>query len=392
MRLEGKIYLRAGSGGLVEMTEARYDAEEELQRLLAEYPDLLAGDQMDPAAPRRWLLIEREAPIEDTAGGMPRWSLDHLFLDQEARPTLIEVKRSSDTRLRREVVGQMLDYAANVVAHWPAGELRRRYEARLRASGVEDRLPTLLGGPPDPEAIDTFWASADANLAARRLRLVFVADVIPQELLRIIEFLNETMAEIDVLGVEVRQFVGEGHVSLVPRVVGRTATAAKRKEATSSRTIRRWTLEEFRAEADSVGGPGARRVIDPLVRWADGSGVEVQLGQGKYGPLYPAVALPAGGTARIVNVNTAGLIMVSFDVLAKHPPFDDVDARLEACRRLNDVPGISIDERYARTASWPAIRPEALAVDGAVEGLVGVLEWIRERLQGAQPRTVPPGS
>ena len=28
-------------------------------------------------------------------------------------PTLVEVKRSSDTRIRREVVGQMLDYAAN---------------------------------------------------------------------------------------------------------------------------------------------------------------------------------------------------------------------------------------------------------------------------------------
>jgi hypothetical protein len=30
-------------------------------------------------------------------------------------PTLLEVKRSSDTRIRREVVGQMLDYAANGV-------------------------------------------------------------------------------------------------------------------------------------------------------------------------------------------------------------------------------------------------------------------------------------
>ena len=114
----GKIYLRE-KGGLVPMTEARYDAEDILQRLLAEYPDLLAGDQMRPSEPRRWLLITREAGIPDADGGQPRWSLDHLFIDQDAVPTLVEVKRSSDTRLRREVVGQMLDYAANVVAYWP---------------------------------------------------------------------------------------------------------------------------------------------------------------------------------------------------------------------------------------------------------------------------------
>jgi hypothetical protein len=31
-------------------------------------------------------------------------------LDQDAVPTLVEVKRSSDTRIRREVMGQMSDY------------------------------------------------------------------------------------------------------------------------------------------------------------------------------------------------------------------------------------------------------------------------------------------
>ena len=56
----GKIYLRE-KDGLVPMTEARYDAEDVLQKLLADYPDLLAGDQMRPNEPRRWLLITRSA-------------------------------------------------------------------------------------------------------------------------------------------------------------------------------------------------------------------------------------------------------------------------------------------------------------------------------------------
>src|SRR5207248_11699537 len=105
-------------GDVVEMTEQPYDTEAVLQELLASYPNLLAGDQMDEAAPRRWLLVSREMGVPAKEEGGDRWSLDHLFLDQDAIPTLIEVKRSSDTRIRREVVGQMLEYAANAVVYW----------------------------------------------------------------------------------------------------------------------------------------------------------------------------------------------------------------------------------------------------------------------------------
>jgi hypothetical protein len=62
-------------------------------------------------------------------------SVDHLFVDQDAVPTLVEVKRSSDTRIRREVVGQMLDYAANAVVYWPLERLRATFEA---SEGAED--------------------------------------------------------------------------------------------------------------------------------------------------------------------------------------------------------------------------------------------------------------
>jgi hypothetical protein len=54
-----------------------------LQRLLADYPQLLAGYQMSRTDPRRFILVSREAPVsagEDAAG---RWSLDHLFVDQD---------------------------------------------------------------------------------------------------------------------------------------------------------------------------------------------------------------------------------------------------------------------------------------------------------------------
>ena len=110
--MSGGIFLVQGDR-LVEMTEQGYASEDLLQALIARFPSILAGDP--GGTPRRWLLIKREMDLEseDDAGG--RWSVDHVFVDQDAVPTLVEVKRSSDTRIRREVVGQMLDYAANAV-------------------------------------------------------------------------------------------------------------------------------------------------------------------------------------------------------------------------------------------------------------------------------------
>jgi len=222
------IFLIHNNERLVAMKEEPYASEDLLQRLLVDYPDLLAGDQMNAAEPRRWLLIKREAGVPGEAGGTDRWSIDHLFLDQDGIPTLIEVKRSSDTRIRREVVGQILDYAANAVMYWPVDHLRSHFErsCEVRGTDAESELAHFLGEAPD---IEGFWVRAKTNLQAGRIRLVFVADIIAPELRRIVEFLNEQMDPAEVLAVEIRQYAAEGFQTLVPSVIGQTAEAQARK-------------------------------------------------------------------------------------------------------------------------------------------------------------------
>lgn len=231
--VSGGIYLIGDDDQLVEMLERPYDSEAVLQQLLAKHPSLLAGDQLGHASPRRWLLIAREASLPSEVDGGGRWSVDHLFFDQDAIPTLVEVKRSTDTRIRREVVGQMLDYAANAVVYWPIERLRAVFEARCAVEGhdPDDVVLELLGGEGTPES---FWEDAQTNLGAGKVRLVFVADVIPVELRRVIEFLNVQMSPADVMGIEIRQYVGEGLRTLVPAVVGQTAEAQQRKAVGAS--------------------------------------------------------------------------------------------------------------------------------------------------------------
>jgi hypothetical protein len=232
------IFLVSDSGQLQRVEHQLYSSEDVLQELVAKYPQVLAGDQIDPNLPPRWLLIRREATIPDSAGGQDRWWLDHLLLDQFGIPTLVEVKRSNDTRIRREVVGQMLDYVANAQAYWAAGRMRQMLADEIGSAEAADaRLAEHLAINDQSEAmakaIEDFWYKVEANMRDGNVRLLFVADDLPRELRRLIEFLNEQFTKIEVLGVELRQYVGKGIKALVPRVVGQTEAAREQKERSS---------------------------------------------------------------------------------------------------------------------------------------------------------------
>ncbi|NLE19165.1 MAG: hypothetical protein GX632_11625 [Propioniciclava sp.] len=239
-------------GKLAALTVTPYAAEEALQQLVETHPDLLAGGQMTPDAPRRWALVRREhgVPDHDEANGS-RWSVDHLFVDQDAVPTLVEVKRSTDTRIRREVVGQMLDYAANGVRYWPVDQLRSAFDATQNDAGraPEEEIAALTLNP--DLTLDEFFVSVADNLRAGRIRMVFVADRVPDELRRITEFLNEQMNPAEVYAVEVKTYRadGQGDMVIVPTVYGRTATASIKTAARHS--VDRATLME-RSKSSTV--------------------------------------------------------------------------------------------------------------------------------------------
>ena len=226
-----RIYTRDQQGQLAPFEEERFAKEEELQALIAEHPEVLDGEQMRPGAPLRWILIAREQGIAESSDAAARWAVDHLLVDQDAVPTLVEVKRGSNPEIRRTIVGQMLEYAAHAARTWTADTLRHAFEESVDARGLDpsEELGKLLApnGEGEPDA-DGFWERVATNLAAARLRLLFVADDIPDPLERVVEFLNAQMARIEVLAVEIKQFKGDSRQTLVPRVIGRTAASPAR--------------------------------------------------------------------------------------------------------------------------------------------------------------------
>ncbi len=268
-----QIYHLDNHGQLDPMAEEPFALEDDLQVLIASYPKLLSGEQINPNDPRRWLLIQREQGIADTEDGNYRWALDHLLIDQDAMPTLVETKRSNNTEIRRSIVGQMLDYAAFARRTWKVDDIRRAFEEAENDSGrnPNDSLFEILQSENEPD-VDDFWQRVETNLRAARMRLLFVADDIPDELAHVVEFLNEQMPGVEVLAVEIKQFLGETGKTLVPRVIGRTA-AIPDKASTGSR--KKMNRDEFFAQMPS---PQVRQAAKRLMDVAEISGGIISFG------------------------------------------------------------------------------------------------------------------
>lgn len=158
------------------MEEKEYVSEDILQDLIAKYPNLLAGDEMDVDVPRKWLLVQKEQVLPYDKTGLKLFYLDHLFLDQDGIPTIVKTKRSSDSRLRREVVAQMLDYTSNALIYLPVEEIISNLINNYPDREQEELLKTELGLEITP---DEFWEQVKTNLQAGKIRMVFVADYIP---------------------------------------------------------------------------------------------------------------------------------------------------------------------------------------------------------------------
>lgn len=251
-----RIYVERGDD-LDAYEDTLFESEDKLQELLARHVQLVSGDEEG----RHWLLVTREAGVPDAGGAGDRWALDHLFVDQAAVPALVEVKRASDTRIRREVVGQLLDYAANGAKHWTADKLQQFAKDEL-GDQYEAKILRHLGGTdnePADNRIESFWSAVEDNLRAGRMRLIFAADRLPAELVTVIEFLNRAMPNIEVVGLQVQQYAYEGRRLLVTRTKGKLEGVSRRR-GTAARTnpnVREVLQTVKRRVLDELGDRGA---------------------------------------------------------------------------------------------------------------------------------------
>ncbi|MGC8947306.1 MAG: hypothetical protein ACP5N6_14250 [Anaerolineae bacterium] len=260
------------------------DEDRDLQQVLEKNLDLLPGDQIDPEDPRRWLLIKREMLVQDPGSGQDRWSIDFVLLDQSATPTFVECKRFADTRSRREVVAQMLEYAANGHHYWTKDSLRTlaAQSAEGRGLTLEEAVQRL--GPDDDLGIEEFFERAEANLRQGQIRLVFFLEEAPFELKSIVDFLNRQMERTEVLLVEARQYELDGTTVVVPTLFGYTEEARQVKRTVivtpGSGSRRKWNEAMFFEAAATGLGETASGALRAVYDYARSQGLVITWGTG----------------------------------------------------------------------------------------------------------------
>lgn len=187
---------------------AGFPDELTLHRLVAGEPQLLPLS----GSPRLVVLGSEVA----LGGG---WA-DVVGMEPSGRPVVIEVKLARNAEARRAVVAQALAYAAHLHGLTPAELERDVLGTHLRRAG-HDSLVAAIGADDQEGDFDApaFLDELTANLAAGRVRIVFVLDEAPPALVRLVGYL-EAVAEglvIDLVTVALYS-VGDSQV-LVPQRV-----------------------------------------------------------------------------------------------------------------------------------------------------------------------------
>ncbi len=245
------------------MNERRLEKEDVLHNHLEKFPEIIA-EALDTDNPRKFIVLNREA-------GVVGFSMDLLLLDQNYILTVVEAKRAESTDLRRKIIGQGIEYAANLVIVWKTKKILEQAKDYWNGKGKKllDEINTTFE-PEEPIEDDNILLQK-VQEGLDNLQIIFAADgPFPNELKTAIEFLNKNFKTIKVYGLEVRYFGEEkGQHIITPLIVGRTTEAEIGKS-----TTKQWTEEMFLSELKKICGDDTDkiRVAEDLLNFSKDEG------------------------------------------------------------------------------------------------------------------------
>jgi len=188
-------------------------SEADIQALVQLNPTCLPIAEIDP-------MFVRPVPI-CTELNTPAGPIDNFMVTASGLPVLVECKLWRNPEGRREVVGQILDYAKEL-SRWSSSDLQREVNRRLRRDG-NSLLELVREIDPTVDEIE-FNDALTANLRRGRFLLLIVGDGIREGVEAISEYLQRHAGLHFSLGlVELPIFVSpNGDRVVVPRVLART--------------------------------------------------------------------------------------------------------------------------------------------------------------------------
>jgi len=193
-------------------------SEAQIQDLVHKHPGSLPIEEVDPSF---------KGPVSICRELMtPAGPIDNFLMTPSGLPILVECKLWRNPEGRREVVGQIIDYAKEL-SRWTCSDLQREVSRRLGRSG-NAMLDLVRAVDPTVDEI-AFNDALSLNLRRGRLLLLIVGDGIREGVETIAEYLQRHAGLHFSIGlVEMPIFALPGSGLLVtPRVLARTTTITR---------------------------------------------------------------------------------------------------------------------------------------------------------------------
>lgn len=186
-----------------------------LRDLVFDHPSSIPIDEIDPSfGPLipvcRELFLRGAGPV------------DAFFINRLGMPTIVECKLWRNPEARREVVGQILDYA-RVLRRWTYNDLQRESASALKIQGFD--LADHVRRMDDPDLDEAvFVDNVTRNLASGRYLLLVLGDGIREGVEAIAEYIQGTTGLHFTFGlVDTKIFdAGEGRLVIQPRILAKT--------------------------------------------------------------------------------------------------------------------------------------------------------------------------
>lgn len=314
--------------------------EEELRMFLLESPDLFPVDELgQPGMPL--LCIGREVYVSSG-------SEDLLLIDRNGLLTVVETKLGRNPQARREVVGQILEYAAKM-AEWEPKDVERQAQEFYKSEyappdyrnlSLIDAMKKFLGD--QDFAYEEFLEDVAENIEAGRFRLVIAVDEPPDSLKRTVEFVNRFSERFEILLFQLRRFRDESQDIFIPALFGQVPPIVKPRKPRPVPWDEERFLEDLRANADHETVEYTKRVYSQFKEWnPEELPTDKDLwGTGAtYGTYNLVLQLPTGRLS-VAQITSDGALVINFGNMFKRNIPKHAIGRLQSA--LNAVDGVQL--------------------------------------------------
>lgn len=292
-----KILLRTDTTGTwLPVESAKYSAEKELQDLLQKTPSLISLEELHPGSQPLYAAVSEF--------GVSTGSIDLLAFNVQGDIAIVECKLASNPDMKRLVIGQVLEYAANL---WNMSY--EQLDEKVKAKTGQPLAALMQGAFSTPDLEEVFRDHIKQALETGQFILIIVVDEITEELARIVNYLNICGKPAFSLGaLEMQRYKNHEIEMLVPHVL----STPKIKTTNTTTQSRKWDETSFFQEFQSRHPKEVVATAYDLYQWSLINASNVPFGSAPTGSFMFHLSQANRPSSNIFCVYTNGFLTMNF--------------------------------------------------------------------------------